>query len=582
MADILLYLKKLQSFAGIRLYVNLICMIALSVFDAVSIYLLVPMLSLIGMFNMSMGHIPLVSGLFEAVRAMPPKFGLPVILGSYILLIAGQALLQRGQSIQSVRIQQGFIRYLRLDIYQALIQSNWMFFVKQRKSDFHHILTSELARVSQATYLFLQLSASLVFTVIQLGFAFWLSAKLTAVVLISGMVIAFIMRKNVRRAKSVGNHTTELSQSYFAGITDHFNGIKDIKSNRLEASHLAWFRALIDRMEANFITFAKLQSNTQFLYKTAAVVLIALFVYLSVEVLSVAANHLMLIVIIFARLWPRFTSIQSGAEQIVSSIPAFKSLLQLETECRDAKEQSSVDNYESKRAMPVAQAIECRNVYFRYDRNRSSYALRNICVHIPAGSMTAIIGKSGAGKSTLIDVLMGLLEPERGVVLIDGAPVTHEKRLAFRHSISYVSQDPFLFNASIRENLLIVSPEADEEEMWEALRYCASEEFVENLPEGLDTVVGDRGVRLSGGERQRLVLARAILRQPSILVLDEATSALDSENEALIQQAIDRLKGAMTIIVIAHRLSTIRNADQVIVLKQGEVIRQQGDQELVR
>jgi ATP-binding cassette subfamily C protein len=143
-----------------------------------------------------------------------------------------------------------------------------------------------------------------------------------------------------------------------------------------------------------------------------------------------------------------------------------------------------------------------------------------------------------------------------------------------RRSISYVPQDPFLFNASIRENLLMVAPDASEEQIWEALEFAAAAEFVAKLPQGLETLIGDRGVRLSGGERQRLVLARAILRKPSILVLDEATSALDAENEAKIQQAIDRLSGMMTIIVIAHRLSTIRNSDQVIVLDQGQIIQQ--------
>ncbi|MBL1703891.1 ATP-binding cassette domain-containing protein, partial [Klebsiella pneumoniae] len=154
--------------------------------------------------------------------------------------------------------------------------------------------------------------------------------------------------------------------------------------------------------------------------------------------------------------------------------------------------------------------------------------------------------------------------------------------LALRKSISYVQQDPFLFNASIRENLLMIEPNASEEQIWDALDFAAAAEFVRTLPNGLDTFIGDRGVRLSGGERQRLVLARAILRKPSILVLDEATSALDTENEALIQSALEKLKGQMTIIVIAHRLSTIRNADQVIVLDKGEVVQQGEFNQLAR
>ena len=170
------------------------------------------------------------------------------------------------------------------------------------------------------------------------------------------------------------------------------------------------------------------------------------------------------------------------------------------------------------------------------------YALENINIQIPANHMTAIVGPSGAGKSTLIDLLMGLNQPEKGEVLIDGIPLTNDNLLSLRRSISYVPQDPFLFNATVRENLLMIEPNASEEQIWEALEFSSAAEFVKKLPQGLDTLIGDRGIRLSGGERQRIVLARAILRKPSILVLDEATSALDTENERKIQEAIESLK----------------------------------------
>ncbi|MFC5703840.1 ABC transporter ATP-binding protein [Cohnella faecalis] len=572
MTDLWFYLNRLRSFAGNRLYTQLAAMIALGLFDGVGVYLLAPMLGLLGLFGDASANVPLAGDWFEALRELPASYALPVLLTVYVLVMTIQALLQREQSVRSVRLQQGFIRHLRLRLYEALMRSSWIFFVRRRKSDFQHQLTSELARVSQATYLLLQLVSSLAFTVIQIGFAFWLSAKLTAIVLISGTGIALAMRRKIRSAKEIGNQTSELSQSYLAGLTDHLGGIKDIKSNRLEASYLAWFRDLTGRMEANFIALARLQAATQSFYKIAAAALIALFVYLAFEVFHVGAGQLMLIVIIFSRLWPRFTAIQAGAEQIVSAIPAFRSLRQLERECGEAREWTDMDGIGQVRDIRVTQGIECRNVYFRYGEDRTSeYALRDVCVHIPSGKMTAIIGKSGAGKSTLVDMLTGLLEPESGTVRIDGVPVGQDARIALRHAVGYVAQDPFLFHASIRDNLLAVRPDAGEEELWKALRFSASDDFVKRLPEGLDTLVGDRGVRLSGGERQRLVLARAILRRPSILVLDEATSALDSENETLIQEAIDRLKGTMTIIVIAHRLSTIRGADQVIVLERGEV-----------
>jgi len=319
----------------------------------------------------------------------------------------------------------------------------------------------------------------------------------------------------------------------------------------------------------------KLKTASQTLFKVSAAVLIAGFIYVSVEIVKTQPGELLLIILIFSRLWPRFTSFQSTLEQLYSLAPAFKRLLDLQQECEASKEivDQSDRNY---KPLIIQKGLECRNLYFRYHSHELSYALKDVTVNIPFKQMTAIVGRSGAGKSTLIDLLMGLITPEKGEVLIDGIPLSSDNLLSLRQSISYVSQDPFLFNTSIRENLLLITPDATDTEIWEALEFSSAAEFVRGLPKGLDTVIGDRGIRLSGGERQRLVLARAILKKPSILILDEATSSLDTENERKIQEALDRIKGKMTVIVIAHRLSTIQNADQVIVLDQGKVV-QQGD-----
>lgn len=303
--------------------------------------------------------------------------------------------------------------------------------------------------------------------------------------------------------------------------------------------------------------------------------MIAAFIYIAVSMFNAQAGQLMLVIIIFSRLWPRVAGIQSSMEQIATTIPALKAVKALQQECRDAREfEMGMDN----KVVPldIKHNLQCDHIYFRYNQNEEHYALQDINLIIPSNQMTAFVGRSGAGKSTLIDLLMGLNQPENGQVLIDGVPLTSESLLSLRRAISYVPQDPFLFNASIKENLLLVEPNASEEQMWEALEFSSAAEFVRRLSDGLNTLIGDRGIKLSGGERQRLVLARAILRNPSILVLDEATSALDTENETKIQEALERLKGKMTIIVIAHCLSTIRNADQVIVLEDGEVIQKGG------
>lgn len=571
MGNLLVFIKKLHKFAGYRLYANLIAMTIISSLEGIGILLLVPMLGLIGIFDERNEHAGF-SFIQEVLDVFPASAHLAIVLGGFMALLAGQALLQRQQTLLNVRIQEGFVRRLRLDLHQAMLQASWAFYVKRRRSDFQHVLTSELGRVSMGTHLSLRLATSVIFTVIQIGLAFWLSPALTAFVLLSGALLLMVARRFIRRSRDQGRKTSELSQNYFAGITDELSGMKDIKSNMLEPVYIAWFRKLADEMEQNVVAMSRLQANSQALYKTASAVCIGGFILAAVTLFQVQAAQLMLILVIFSRLWPRFTIIQSSMEQIAVTLPAFRGLIELQRECEAAVEHR--DASLSEPPLRVREAIECRGVDYRYDSSREQYALRDVAVRIPANRMTAVVGKSGAGKSTLIDLLMGLIRPEKGEVYIDGMPLTEGRLQALRRSIGYVPQDPFLFHASVRDNLLLVKPDASESELWEALRFSASEAFVRRLPHGLDTIVGDRGVRLSGGERQRLVLARAIMRKPSILVLDEATSALDAENDKLIQEAIIGLKGEMTILVIAHRLSTIRDADQVIVMEEGSVVQQ--------
>jgi ATP-binding cassette subfamily C protein len=212
-------------------------------------------------------------------------------------------------------------------------------------------------------------------------------------------------------------------------------------------------------------------------------------------------------------------------------------------------------------------SLKLKNVSFGYG---DAASLKNLNLEISAHKTTAIMGPSGAGKSTFADIIMGLLSPDQGQILVDDTPLDASNIMAWRRSIAYVSQDIFLFHDSIRNNLLWAKEDATEAELFDALDK-ASATFVSTIPEGLDTIVGDGGVRLSGGERQRIALAGAMLQDPEILILDEATSALDMENEAKIVDAIENLHGALTMIVIGHRLPTLEHADKVIVLDNGEI-----------
>lgn len=220
---------------------------------------------------------------------------------------------------------------------------------------------------------------------------------------------------------------------------------------------------------------------------------------------------------------------------------------------------------------PVLGDVRLENVSFSYGAQPT---LQDVTLHAKPGETIALVGPTGAGKSTIVSLLCRFYEYDSGSITIDGHELNQTRKRSLRSALGYVTQEAFLFNGSVRENLLLAKPEADETELWKALESARASGLVRDLPDGLDTNVGERGVKLSGGEKQRLSIARALLKDPPILLLDEATASVDSETERLIQEALDALMADRSAFVIAHRLSTIRNADRIYVLDQGTVVQE--------
>ncbi|HDK16849.1 MAG TPA: ATP-binding cassette domain-containing protein, partial [Nitrospirae bacterium] len=348
---------------------------------------------------------------------------------------------------------------------------------------------------------------------------------------------------------------------------EHLGSAKIVKGYATENQSFTFFHKMVKKVSDLNIQYLVNQAKIRAIFEPVTVILLCIGLYVALNYFKVDTALLVVLLFIFYRLSPKITLIQQNYHKALTSIPAVNALQALEEEAASFREQ-----FENKSKInSFSKGIIFDNVSFSYNTDDNN-VLKNINISIPYGKTIALVGESGAGKSTAADLIMGLLLPSAGRIHIDDLEINDINMTYWRSLIGYVTQDTILFHESIRANLLWANPEATEEDIADVLKISAADSFVNSLPEGLDTITGDRGVRLSGGQRQRLALARALLRKPKLLILDEATSSLDADSENRIQEAVETLHGSITILIITHRLATVRNADFIYTMRQGEVV----------
>jgi len=262
--------------------------------------------------------------------------------------------------------------------------------------------------------------------------------------------------------------------------------------------------------------------------------------------------------------------------QITGALGATERILEI----LDSDSELKVDSYKGTE-LKIKGDVDYVDVSFAYPTRKDIQVLKNINLNIKAGQKIALVGQSGGGKSTIVQLLMHFYKTSGGQILVDGKDISQYDLASFRRNIGIVPQEVILFGGTIRENIAYGKPGADESEIIAAARSSNSWEFISSFPDGLDTVVGERGIKLSGGQRQRIAIARALLKDPRILILDEATSSLDAESERLVQEALDKLMQGRTSIIIAHRLATIKEVDRIYVLEDGKIVESGTHEQLI-
>ena len=528
--------------------------------------LLVPLLSLVGVDAGGGSTEPFVA----VVRDGLNRFGIApspaVLLALNALVLTASAALSRFQSILEPMVYESFNLAQRNRLFEALTRASWRHNVKEHAYDNVHLLTTEIDRLGGAAFGLVHLVSRVLLVTVHLAIAIILSPQLTALVAAAGLLLAAVTFPLTNKARSRGRQVSRAYKELFSSIGEHLSGLKTIKAHGMEESFIREFDDRATEAAEAVVAVSRNEANVGFVLQVGSTLALTIIVWVALGMESVTPAGLIVLLYLFARLVPMLTGLQRGYQSIVSKLSAVELVEAAIARFTVAREERSPGPGPAR----VARSIELRDVSFAYRAEDGRSVLANIDLTVPVGQTTAIVGPSGSGKSTTADILIGLLAPDSGAFLIDGMALTDADRPAWRQRVSYVSQDIFLFHASVRDNLLIANPAASEADLWDALD-AASASFVRDLPAGIDTVLGDRGSSLSGGERQRVALARALLRHPDLLVLDEATSQLDAANEAKVQEAIKGLHGRVTLVVIAHRLSTVRDADTIYVFSEGRV-----------
>lgn len=561
-------LRLIRSAERVRSGWCLTLMVVLGLTEGVGLMLLAPLLGSIGLTAE-----PGSGGSLRWLIAHLQDFGLPTrleyILAVYLVLVGAHGVAAKARTMLVVKISENLVQRLRDDLFEVLTRTEWLYFSSLKSGETAHDLITLARTVGGGAGQLLILMGNFILAAIYLVLAAWLSLELTGLTLTVALLLVFLLWPYQVRSSRTGKELIRLVRRLYGIISEHLAGMKTSRSFGLRREHEQRFRKTTAEVRDRLTYFNRIQTSSTLIFQLVVAVSLSLLVYLAVTFFQVQGSRLLLLIFIFIRLLTRFAAIQSNGQHVAQAAPA---MFQYQQRLNEFEAHRDPASGFSEGRIEMRRELFLKDLSFDYGPERPGAAISDLSIRVEAGRVVALVGPSGAGKSTLVDLLLGLIEPDRGAILVDGRPLRPEVRIAWRARVGYVPQEIFLFDGTLRENLLVGRPRASEADLWAALDSASARSLVESWPEGLETEVGERGGRLSGGERQRIALARALLRAPDLLLLDEATNALDPEAERRIKATLARLKGSLTVILIAHRPSTIRMADRIFFLEQGRLV----------
>ncbi|MBS9392726.1 MAG: ABC transporter ATP-binding protein [Dolichospermum sp. LBC05a] len=535
-----------------------------SLAEGIGISLLIPFLQNLQSGNSLVINNPIIQNIDQYLINFQPQQRVLLLTSSILVAILIKAVLSYIYTALCSWLQNSTLHRLRTAVYKQLIAVSQSFWDTNKSGELLNLITQETFYSSQALsfliWVIINLSMIGIFGLLLL----LISWRLTLLVAVAFLLISVLIRTLTSKTQALGRKHQQ-ANIYLSNLTlETFTGIKTIRAFGKESYEEQRYYQASKKSCDSSINLAKQSVMIEPISEGLSVAIL-MCVMLVAFYTQVTLPVLITFIFMLYRLQPQVQKLNSNLTQVIALSNYVKSVfLLLEREDKPYVISGNVNFHELRKG------ITFNAVNFLYP-SQNKPALENISLFIPKGKTTALVGYSGAGKSTIINLIFRLYDVTSGEIYIDNYLIKELDLATWRSNMALVSQDVHIFSSTVRENIAYGRPDATETEIIAAAKQANAHEFICELAQGYDTFVGDRGIKLSGGQRQRISIARAILCNPEILILDEATNALDNISEKLIQDAINLLSQNRTVIVIAHRLSTIKDADQIIVLKQGKV-----------
>ncbi|MEE2932216.1 MAG: ABC transporter ATP-binding protein [Pseudomonadota bacterium] len=500
--------------------------------------------------------------------------GIPITLATLIITsfscICIRQIFSYARQIYFQSLLHGLIRNIRNMMFGAYLEANSEYHDQEKTGAVINSMTTELTLGVQTLLAPVQVFTYVLMILVYLVILLFITGPVAiAAIAVLGMS-ALVLRNIISRTQTTGSELANANERMAAFLIQRLGSVRLVRLSHAEGLERREMRYLTDQQRKRYITINTYLARVNVLMEPIALALGFAVLYFGVGLLNLKLSEIAVFAIIsLMRLLPAVKELISVGQSALGTQGSLEKLCERHAAMNAAKEVSEGGLKFEK----LKSGIEFRSLHFAYPKDRDTRALRAVSLTIPAGKMTAIVGRSGAGKTTLIDLIPRLREPCSGDIFFDSTPYRDFDLQSLRHGISYVPQNPIVFNVSVKEQISYGSAESITGDIESAAKAAGAHDFISRLPNGYDTLIGERGVLLSGGQLQRLDLARALYRETPILILDEPTSNLDAEAETAFRHTLQSLRDQrkITIIVVAHRLATISDADQIVVLNNGNV-----------